>query len=90
MGCDLNSDPDCAAFEQLMSKDIFEPHNILHVPKAVDKAKAMPQYHAVEERFEELKKKEKLLPLMNKLDSAYMRCTYSHGQHTSRSNTCYF
>lgn len=36
MGCDMNSDPDCAAFEQLMSKDIFEPHNVLHIPKQVN------------------------------------------------------
>lgn len=49
----------------------------------------MPQYHAIEKRFEELKKTNKLNPLLNKLESAYMKCTYSHGQHTSRSNTCY-
>jgi len=42
MGCDLQSDPDSAAFEQLMSKDIFEPHNVLHLPKKVDKETAMP------------------------------------------------
>jgi len=49
----------------------------------------MSQYHAIESRFEELKKKNKLNPLLYKLESAYMKCTYSHGQHTSRSNTCY-
>ena len=33
--------------------------------------------------------KGRLSPLLNKLESVYMHCTYSHGQHTSRSNTCY-
>jgi hypothetical protein len=42
MGCDLCSAPDCSAFEQLMSKDIFDPNNILSVPKQVNKQKAMP------------------------------------------------
>ena len=41
MGCDLCSAPDCSAFEQLMSKDIFDPNNILSVPKQVNKQNAM-------------------------------------------------
>ena len=26
---------------------------------------------------------------MSRLASAYLRCTYTHGTHTSRANTCY-
>jgi hypothetical protein len=42
MGCDLQSYPESAAYEQLMSKDIFEPNNKWHIPSKVDKEKAMP------------------------------------------------
>jgi hypothetical protein len=87
MGVDLQSDPDCAAFEQLMSKDIFQEGNILHIPPKVDKEKAMPMYKAIEDNFDRLKTAGKLEPLLFKLKSAYMKCTYSHGQHTSRADT---
>jgi len=36
-----------------------------------------------------LRNKKKLLPLVDSLKSAYKECTYSHGQHTSRVETCY-
>jgi hypothetical protein len=36
MGCDLQSDPDSAAYEQLMSKDIFDQNNVLHIPTKVN------------------------------------------------------
>jgi hypothetical protein len=72
-----------------MSKDIFESGNILHFPKKVNKDKALPIYKAIEQNFDKLKTAEKLSPLLHQLESAYMKCTYSHGQHTSRSNTCH-
>jgi hypothetical protein len=71
-----------------MSKDVFEEHNILHLPKKVDREKSLAEYKAIEANFDRLKSAGKLCPLQNKLESAYMKCTYSHGQHTSRSNTC--
>lgn len=89
MGCDLQSDPDCAAYEQLMSKLIFDPNNFLHIPDKVNKKIALPDYQAIEKNFKQLKEDNRLEPLINSLESAYMRCTYSHGQHTSRSNTCH-
>lgn len=48
MGCDLQSDPDCSAYEQLMSKDIFDPNNVLHIPAKTNKEKAFPQYKLIE------------------------------------------
>jgi len=49
----------------------------------------MQLYKQVERKFLQLSNKGKLAPLINHLDSVYLKCTYSHGQHTSRSNTCY-
>ena len=51
MGCDLQSDPDCAAYEQLMSKLIFDPNNFLHIPDKVNKKIALPDYQAIEKNF---------------------------------------
>ncbi len=79
MACDLQSDPSSAAYEQLMSKDVFEPHHNLHFPQKVKKEIALPYYKAVETNFESLKNAERLNPLLNNLESAYMKCTYSHG-----------
>lgn len=62
-----------------MSKDVFEPHSSLHIPKKVKKEVALPFYKAVEAKFEELKAAERLHPMQNNLESAYMICTYSHG-----------
>jgi len=36
-----------------------------------------------------MKDKGLLSCMMNKLASAYIRCTYTHGTHTSRAFTCY-
>jgi len=79
MACDLQSDPSSAAFEQLMSKDVFEPHHNVHIPKKVKTEVAIPFYKAVEANFDSLKTAEKLNPLLNNFESAYMICTYSHG-----------
>ena len=42
MGCDLNSPPDCAAFELLMSQDIFDPDSVWYKPKEVEDKIALP------------------------------------------------
>jgi hypothetical protein len=78
IGCDLNSGPDDAAFEVLMSKDIFQPGNCWKKPKQVAE-EALIYYQAVEDNFHKMKDKGTLNPLLDKLASVYLRCTYRHG-----------
>lgn len=48
-----------------MSKDIFDTSNILHLPKKVNKDKALPFYKAIEHNFDKLKAADKLSPLLH-------------------------
>jgi hypothetical protein len=86
MGCDLCSGPDDAAYEVLMSQDIFSPGNCWKKPEAVSED-AVFHYKAIEDNFHKMKNKGTLDPLIQKLASVYMKSTYSHGEHTSRSST---
>lgn len=43
----------------------------------------------MEDNFHKLKDKGTLAPLIDKLHSVYMKCTYRHGEHTSRASTSY-
>ena len=88
MGCDLNSNPDSAAYDILMSKKIFEKDSTWIKPTEVSE-EALGHYKYIENHFKHLKEKGKLDSLLNKLESAYNRCTYRHGQHTSRASTRY-
>ena len=61
MGCDLQSDPSSAAFEQLMSTDVLKPGNPLHIPDVLDKDQALKQYQLIQNRFDDLKLTDKKL-----------------------------
>jgi hypothetical protein len=63
LGCDLNSGPDDAAYEVLMSKDIFSPGNCWKKPKEVSE-NAVFHYQAIEDNFHKMKNKGTLDPLI--------------------------
>ena len=86
IGSDLQSGTASAAYQILVSK---EHHTIAHYAPEVDPKTSEQCYTAVQEQFDRQKSKELLKPLVNQLESAYMKCTYSHGQHTSRADTCH-
>jgi len=88
MGCDLNSHTDCAAFDLLSGKDIFGLGTVWFMPRECSE-ESMELYKLIEKRFLELRDKNQLSSLNNKLRSAYFTCTYEHGQHSSKVATCY-
>ena len=88
MGCDLNSNPSMAAYKILMGLDCQNGHYSWLRPEQTSEDYSA-HYKAISSQFKQLQQKKKLLPLLNTLKSAYKDITYSHGQHTSRTATCY-
>lgn len=88
LGCDMNSNPSCAALKIFMGKDCLSMTESWFRPAELT-AEDLDHYKKIETEFKRLSSKNKLTPLLNTLKSAYKDCTYSHGNHTSRVATCY-
>lgn len=88
LGCDMNSNPSSAALKVFMGKDCLSATEAWYRPAEVA-TEFYDHYRKIETEFKKLMGKNKLLPLLNTLKSAYKDCTYSHGNHTSRVATCY-
>lgn len=88
MGCDLNSNPSSAAFKVFMGRDCLDPNEVWYRPSQTSEL-YMDHYKAIELNLKKLLERKKLQPLVRTLQSAYKAVVYSHGQHTSRADTCY-
>ena len=72
----------------LTDKDIFGPNCDWKMPEECPLGKGH-YYKMIEKEFERLKQRGQLAPLIDHVDSVYLKCTYHGGFHTSRTFTKY-